>query len=451
MPFKFAYKVVALVIITLWSHVAFAQAPATLVYQGRLTTASGTPLTGTQSVTFRLYATLSSGTALWTETHNVILDENGVFTIELGGTDPLDQGVFDGNKRYLGMTLAGGSEMLPRQLIASGAYAVSAGVAEISNGAVTAPMLGDGAVITPKLNDGAVVAPKIADGAVTTPKIANAAVSADKIAGDAVAGANIMDGSITTADIATDGVGFEEIQYKSVSGDHLWNNVLIGAPLPGESVGGPGYLGISNAPGVPVIELGVGESGEGVLLAYDQNGDITAGIDGGAGEVGGNDLVAYNFDGLATAGIDGEAGEVWGIVKSFIVADPTRSDRLIRYSSIEGPEAAIYCRGQVELMSGVADIVFPDHFAQMAAPGTITVSLTPRSLSSKGLAAIDVTPAGMTVGELAGGAGSYAVDFVVYAVRKGYEAYEVYKPRLELEGTMRLPEAPLRDNKRVGK
>lgn len=448
MSLRKSLATIALLFGVLTTETLHAQAPTTMVYQGRLTTTAGVPLTGNQSVTFRLYASASSGTEVWTETHNLLLDESGVFTIELGLSDPLDESVFDGTKRYLGMTLAGGTEMLPRQLISSAAYSVSAKNALIDDGAVTATKLADGAVLPVKLGDGAVVAPKLADGAVTTPKIANAAVSADKIAGDAVASANIVDGTITTADIATDGVGFEEIQYKSVSGDHLWDNVLIGAPLPGETEGGPGYLGISNAPGVPVIEFGVGESGEGVLLTYDQNGDITAGIDGGAGEVGGNDLVAYNFDGLPTAGIDGEAGEVWGLVKSFIVADPTQSDRLIRYSSIEGPEAAIYCRGQVELVGGRANIAFPEHFSSMAAPGTVTVSLTPRSLDSKGLAALDVSPAGMTVGELAGGNGTYTVDYVAYAVRIGHEDFEVYRNRADHEAAVgRLTAPPKRENK----
>jgi hypothetical protein len=43
-----------------------------------------------------------------------------------------------------------------------------------------------------------------------------------------------------------------------------------------------------------------------------------------------------------------------------------------------------------------------------------------------GLAAIDVTADGVEVVELNGGSGTYSFDYVVHAVRKGYEDYQVY-------------------------
>ncbi len=420
---------VALLAGVLTTETLHAQAPTTMVYQGRLTSTAGVPLTGNQSVTFRLYASASSGTAAWTETHNLLLDENGVFTIELGLSVPLDESVFDGTKRYLGMTLAGGAEMLPRQLISSAAYSVSAKTAEISDGSVTEAKLADGsiiaskiaegAVVAPKIANGAIIMPKIADGAVTGIKIADATIGGDKIASGAITSDKIADGAVTAVDIATDAVGFEEIQYKSVSGGHLWDIILLGDPAQAS----PGFLGMLNSTGDVAMAMGAGD------------------LDGGL-------LLAYSSAGVETAGIDGESGEVWGNLKSFVVPDPTRADRLIRYTSIEGPEAAIYCRGQVELVAGAGDIVFPEHFSSMAAPGTVTVSLTPRSLYSKGLAALDVSPAGMTVGELAGGSGSYTVDYVAYAVRIGHEDFEVYRNRADHEAaTGRLPVPPKRQSK----
>ena len=76
---------------------------------------------------------------------------------------------------------------------------------------------------------------------------------------------------------------------------------------------------------------------------------------------------------------------------------------MIRYTSIEGPEAAIYLRGKMRLVGGRANVEFPDHFKAMAVPSSITVSLTPRSLDSNGLAAVEVSASGMQVGELAKG------------------------------------------------
>ena len=62
----------------------------------------------------------------------------------------------------------------------------------------------------------------------------------------------------------------------------------------------------------------------------------------------------------------------------------------------------------------------------MAVPSSITVTLTPRSARSMGLAAVNVSSQGIQVAELASGRNSYTFDYVAYAVRKGYEDYEVY-------------------------
>jgi len=134
----------------------------------------------------------------------------------------------------------------------------------------------------------------------------------------------------------------------------------------------------------------------------------------------------YNSSGTQTAGINGNTGVVFGNLKSFIVPDPTDSERMIQYTSLEGPEAAIYVRGTSDLDQGLAHIDLPDHFSAMAVPNSITVTLTPRSQHSAGLAAVEVDGAGIEVRELGGGVGSYRFDYVVYAVRKGYEDYEVY-------------------------
>ena len=43
-----------------------------------------------------------------------------------------------------------------------------------------------------------------------------------------------------------------------------------------------------------------------------------------------------------------------------------------------------------------------------------------------GLAAVSVSSQGIDVAELGGGTNSYSFDYVAYAVRKGFEDYEVY-------------------------
>ena len=107
---------------------------------------------------------------------------------------------------------------------------------------------------------------------------------------------------------------------------------------------------------------------------------------------------------------------------------------MIKYTSVEGPEAAIYVRGTANLVSGQGHIEFPDHFSVMAVPSSITVSLTPRSASSMGLAAVSVSSQGIDVAELGKGANSYSFDYVAYAVRKGFEDYEVYLTQEQVRG-----------------
>ena len=83
----------------------------------------------------------------------------------------------------------------------------------------------------------------------------------------------------------------------------------------------------------------------------------------------------FNSSGTPTAGMGGDSGNAYGITKSFIVPDPTNSDRKIKYTSLEGPEAAIYFRGTTTLASGITYVQFPDHFAAMAVPSSITVTV----------------------------------------------------------------------------
>ena len=54
-------------------------APGALPIQGKLTNASGVPLTGTFNVTFRLYEVETGGTALCTDVH-AVTTTNGLFS-----------------------------------------------------------------------------------------------------------------------------------------------------------------------------------------------------------------------------------------------------------------------------------------------------------------------------------------------------------------------------------
>ncbi len=271
--------------------------------------------------------------------------------------------------------------------------------------------------------------------------------------GGAATSGEIPDGSVTSSKIANGAVGSAQ----------LADQVDFGA------TGSRGLVRMLDSTGTVVTEVGASTADDGVLVLYDTGGNMFARIRNSVGLGGvvetysptgvrlalmgitttghgfiettnstGNDIVRItttsgsgfisvrDSSGTQTAGINGSTGDVFGTTKSFIVADPSNSDRLIKYTSLEGPEAAIYVRGTANLVSGQGYIEFPDHFSAMAAPSSITVTLTPRSARSMGLAAVNVSSQGIEVAELGGGRNSYTFDYVAYAVRKGFEDYEVY-------------------------
>ncbi|MFH1313121.1 MAG: tail fiber domain-containing protein [Candidatus Eisenbacteria bacterium] len=69
----------------------FGEIPKKINYQGRLVdSASGEPLPGTHSMTFKLYDALIDGTLLWSESRSVMGDSAGVVSVILGGVSPID-------------------------------------------------------------------------------------------------------------------------------------------------------------------------------------------------------------------------------------------------------------------------------------------------------------------------------------------------------------------------
>ncbi|MFP4458447.1 MAG: hypothetical protein ACLFSQ_02525, partial [Candidatus Zixiibacteriota bacterium] len=96
----------------LLSVVVFAEIPATLSYQGKITDTDGTGLNGTYPVTFRIYDVETGGTELWSESHGSILISKGLFSVTLGNITPLDLG-FD--EQYWLEINIDGDDMSPRQ------------------------------------------------------------------------------------------------------------------------------------------------------------------------------------------------------------------------------------------------------------------------------------------------------------------------------------------------
>lgn len=92
--------------------------------QGKLTDTSGNPLTGSQTITFRLYTSSSAAvaSAIWTESQTITLS-TGLFNVALGTVTALDPLTFN-QLYYLGIQVAGdANELSPRQQLGASAYA----------------------------------------------------------------------------------------------------------------------------------------------------------------------------------------------------------------------------------------------------------------------------------------------------------------------------------------
>jgi len=160
---------ILLFLILICSGYLAAQAPETMIYQGRITDIAGDPITDSNTVVFSIYANRVEGFPLWTEVLIVVPDVAGVFTIELGTKTPLTSDIFNGEKRYLALKVGLDPEMSPRQLLTSGPYTINTS--------------------------------DIGDNSVTSDKIAPDAVNNSELANNAVTSANVQDNNLTGADL----------------------------------------------------------------------------------------------------------------------------------------------------------------------------------------------------------------------------------------------------------
>jgi hypothetical protein len=125
---KIRYEIVLAVTLVLTLLAISAQAsivPRTLSYQGYLTLPDGTPLSAPVNMTFSLYAAATGGTPLWTELHSNVPISNGVYSLVLGDTTPVNL-PFD-VPYYLGTKIGTDPEMTPRQPLNSVPFALRAG------------------------------------------------------------------------------------------------------------------------------------------------------------------------------------------------------------------------------------------------------------------------------------------------------------------------------------
>jgi hypothetical protein len=100
------------------------QAQATLSIQGVIKNADGSAVSnGKYSLQFNLYTAASGGTAVWSETQPEVQVTGGIYSALLGEVNPLNA-AFD-QPYYLGVSVEGGAELIPRARLTSSPYALS--------------------------------------------------------------------------------------------------------------------------------------------------------------------------------------------------------------------------------------------------------------------------------------------------------------------------------------
>ncbi len=128
--------------IFLISFPVYAAVPQTMNYQGYLTDASGVPVNGTVSMTFKLYDVASGGAELWTETQSTVSVSSGVYSVVLGSVNLITLS-FDA-QYYLGITVGSDAEMTPRQALTSVGYAMRSNIADaVKDNSISASNIGE--------------------------------------------------------------------------------------------------------------------------------------------------------------------------------------------------------------------------------------------------------------------------------------------------------------------
>jgi hypothetical protein len=187
-----------------------------------------------------------------------------------------------------------------------------------------------------------------------------------------------------------------------------------------------GVLGYHSANGLGV--WGYAETGTGIFASNNSNNDYA--------------FQAYSPGGKAAlfSGNVDITGKLTKGSGTFVQPHPADPSMEIAYAFFEGPEHAIFLRGTSKLVKGKAVIETPEYFRVVAGDKGITVQFTPRSSSSKGLAAVEVAKERILVKELMKGKGTYEFDYFITAKRAGFEKHEPIQPNTHFSADMKTKE-----------
>lgn len=188
--------------------------------------------------------------------------------------------------------------------------------------------------------------------------------------------------------------------------------------------------------GATLLNMGPTGTDNGAVEIFGPNGNLNLLMSNPGGQPNRGLIQIYDESQQAQVGMyvnSSGQGLMFADVKNFRSENPNQPGTEIWYACPEGPEAAAYVRGTARLSNGRVEIPFPDHFIAVTSGQGITATLTPLSAESRGLAVVEKGPRRIVVQELAGGKGNYEFDYMVMAVRSGYEDYQVIREKLEVQ------------------
>lgn len=131
------------------SATAWTQAvPSSISYQGKLTSAAGTPVAdGNHGLVLKLYTAETGGTAVWSSPSTPVTTRNGVFSTAFAPP----AGVFDNGSLWI-ETVVGGAALAPRAMLRSVPFSIRASTADtaksVPDGSITAAKLAADVVFT---------------------------------------------------------------------------------------------------------------------------------------------------------------------------------------------------------------------------------------------------------------------------------------------------------------
>jgi hypothetical protein len=164
------------------------------------------------------------------------------------------------------------------------------------------------------------------------------------------------------------------------------------------------------------------------------NGNISAG-----GNVAANGNVSASGNILADGNVTADGNISCGGIKFFVISHPLDpANKLLAHASIEGPEAAVFYRGEARLTDGATEVLLPSYFEALTLKTGRSVQLTPiydgdEAISP--LAASTVTSGRFKVRAITADNPRQRFYWEVKAVRADCSPVQAERPRAASSGT----------------